>query len=56
MRKPVLREQQQSEQGLHCLQFLPQLLDPLLYSKTKLFQFKDNYSNFWVSKFLGVLR
>ena len=37
--------EEQSDQGLHCLQFQPHIFDPLTCSKMRLFQFYDNYSN-----------
>ena len=37
----------QSDQGLHCLLFLLHLLNALLYGKTILLKFYDNYSNYF---------
>ena len=38
---------EQSDQGLHCLQFRLHLLDSLLYGKANLFEFKSDYSKFF---------
>ena len=35
----LLEEEEQSDQGLHCLQFLLHILDALLYGKATLFKF-----------------
>ena len=42
----LLLLEEQSDQGLHCLPFPLNLLDPLLCSKTILFKFKADYSIF----------
>ena len=47
---------EQSDQGLHCLQFPLHLLDALLYGKTILFIFRVITANFRVSEIIGVLR
>ena len=38
--------EEQSDQGLHCLQFRLHLLDALLYSKASLFNFRVITANF----------
>ena len=38
--------EEQSDQGLHCLQFRLQLLDTLLYGKYSLFNFRVITANF----------
>ena len=42
----LLKEQEQSNQGLHCLPFRLRLKDSLPYGRAKLFKLWDNYSNF----------
>ena len=43
--------EEQSDQGLHYLQYCLHLLDALLYCKTFFFQFKDEYRKvFWRPK------
>ena len=37
---------EQSDQGLHCLQFRLYLLDALLYGKASLFNFRVTTANF----------
>ena len=39
--------QEHSDQGLHCLLFCLHLLNILFHSKTRLFNFYDNYGNFF---------
>ena len=38
--------EEQSDQGLHYLQYCLHLLDALLYGKTSFFESEDDYSNF----------
>ena len=44
--KLLLEVEEQSDQGLHCLQFSLHLLDALLYGKATLFNFSGDYSKF----------
>ena len=47
---------EQSDLGLHCLQFPLHLLDPFLKVKPPCSTFRVITANFLVSEFLGVLR
>ena len=47
---------QTAPQGLHCLPLCLHRLGILFYEKSIFVKFLNNYSNFWVSEFLGVLR
>ena len=48
--------EEQSDQGLHYLQFCLNPLNALLYGKTSFFKFKDDYSKVLVSENLGIFR
>ena len=49
--------EEQSDQGLHCLQFCLHRLDSLLYGRATEFKFFEWLQQiFWVSKYLGNLR
>ena len=41
----ALKEQELSDQDLHCLPFFLHLLEALLHCKLKLFYIKDNYGS-----------
>ena len=47
--------EEQSDQGLHYLQFPLHLLDTLLSGKAILFNLKVILANFRMSEFLGIL-
>ena len=48
--------EEQSDQGLHYLQYCVHLLDALLYGKTSFSSFKIFTAKFLVSENLGTLR